>query len=462
VKKLILVVLFALFAASCSGSDDAASTADTASASSAPSASAEARTDIDPDESESDTVQETADLPDLLEFVPTQARECVHSVGELDGGSDIDADADIVLPPDVKPEVQDRFLGPVNELIVTDLIVGSGREAVSGATVEMEYVGVLGADGTEFDSSWDPTDAPFSFALDTGRVIAGWDEGIQGMKAGGRRVLQIPSGMAYGDQARSEIIVANSDLVFIVDLISVSPAPEPAPAISDDLLGTFGTLQITDLVEGEGCIAQTGDIVLVNYVGVDAVEGEEFDSSWGRGTLFELIVGRGQVIDGWREGIAGMRVGGERILQIPANQAYNDGDLVFRIHMESLIEAPLTHTIGFDGDAPNELEVSTLVEGDGTEAIAGSIVDAHIVVMLYNGGTIVQSTYQDGAPTQLALQEGSLLPGLEEGLLGTKVGETRQIILPPEIAYPSGIPDGSIDADDAFVFFVELLRVTNN
>jgi len=74
----------------------------------------------------------------------------------------------------------------------------------------------------------------------------------------------------------------------------------------------------------------------------------------------------------------------------------------------------------------------------------------------------VQSTYQNGAPTQLALQEGSLLPGLEEGLLGTKVGETRQIILPPEIAYPNGIPDGSIDADDAFVFFVELLRVTNN
>ena len=465
-KKLSLALLFALLAASCGGSDDAASTTDAPSATSTSAADTDA--DADAAEPDADTEpaaeQDAPALPDLLESIPIQARECAHSVDELAEGSDVDADdeADIVLPPDVKPEVGDEFLGPVDELIVTDLIEGSGREAVSGATVEMEYVGVLGADGTEFDSSWDPADVPFSFALGTGRVITGWDEGIQGMKAGGRRVLQIPSAMAYGDRDRSEIIVANSDLVFIVDLISVSAAPEPAPPISDDLLGSFSTLQITDLVEGEGCVAEVGDIVVVNYVGVDAVEGVEFDNSWGRGAPFEVIVGRGQVIDGWREGITGMRVGGERILQIPASQAYNDRDLVFRIHMESLIEAPLAHTIEFDGDAPNELEVSALIEGDGDEAAAGTIIDAHIVVMLYKDGTIVQSTYQDGGPTQLALQEGSLLPGLEEGMLGTKVGETRQIIVPPEIAYPAGIPDGGIEADDAFVFFVELLRVTNN
>ena len=465
-KKLILALLFALLAASCGGSDDAASTTDAPSPTSVSVADTEADAEgVEPDaDTESAFEEEAVDLPDLLESDAVQVRECAHSVDDLAEGSDVDADddADVVLPPDVKPEVGDEFLGSVDELIVTDLIEGSGREAVSGATVEMEYVGVLGADGTEFDSSWDPADAPFSFALDTGRVITGWDEGIQGMKAGGRRVLQIPSAMAYGDQDRSEIIVANSDLVFIVDLISVSAAPEPAPVISDDLLGSFSSLQITDLVEGEGCVAEVGDIVIVNYVGVDAVEGAEFDSSWGRGAPFEVIVSRGQVIDGWREGITGMRVGGERILQIPASQAYNDGDLVFRIHMESLIEAPFAHTIDFDGDAPNELEISTLIEGDGDEAVPGSIIDAHIVVMLHDTSTIVQSTYQEGRPTQLALQEGSLLPGLEEGMLGIKVGETRQIILPPEVAYPDGIPDGAIEADDAFVFFVELLRVTNN
>ena len=81
--------------------------------------------------------------------------------------------------------------------------------------------------------------------------------------------------------------------------------------------------------------------------------------------------------------------------------------------------------------------------------------------MLYKSGIIVQSTYQDGAPTQLALQEGALLPGLEEGILGVKVGETRQIILPPEVAYPTGATESGIDADDALVFFIEPVRVVN-
>ncbi|MCH9805926.1 FKBP-type peptidyl-prolyl cis-trans isomerase [bacterium] len=467
-KKLTIVVLFALLAASCGGSDDTANT-DTAEAPSSDAVDAEPAetadgSDTDDADDGADGTEAVGDddaaLPAPGAAVPVQVRDCAHSLAELEGSDDEDLD-DVVLPPDVKPEVSEEFLGPIDELIVTDMIEGSGREAVAGATVEMEYVGVLGADGTEFDSSWDPDDAPFSFPLGAGRVIVGWDEGIAGMKAGGRRVLQIPSAKAYGEQARSEIIVANSDLVFIVDLISVIPPPEPAPPIDDENLGSFGELQIIDLVVGEGCTAESGDIARVNYVGVDAVEGAEFDSSWGRGALFQLIVSRGQVIEGWNEGIVGMNVGGERILQIPADLAYGQGDLVFRVHLEELIEAPTAHTIEFEGDAPDELQISTLVEGSGEEAAPGSIVDAQIVVMLYKSGIIVQSTYQDGAPTQLALQEGALLPGLEEGILGVKVGETRQIILPPEVAYPTGATESGIDADDALVFFIEPVRVVN-
>ena len=467
-KKLILVVLFALLAASCGGSEDTASNdAVTEDPTSAPvDADADDSSDNDADANDDDQTADGGDdaaLPEPVVVVPVQERDCVHTSAELNGADDdADAEEEYDLPPDVKPEVGEEFLGPIDELITTDVIEGSGREAVSGSTVEMEYVGVLGVDGTEFDSSWDPDDAPFSFVLDTGRVIPGWDEGIQGMKAGGRRVLQIPSAEAYGEQARSEIIVANSDLVFIVDLISVSPPPQPAPPIDDENLGSFAELQIIDLVVGEGCTAEPGDIAIVNYVGVDAVEGNEFDSSWTRGAPFQLVVSRGQVIDGWNEGIAGMNVGGERILQVPADLAYNEGDLVFRVHLEEIVEGPLAHTIEFEGPAPSELDVTTLVDGDGDEAQEGSIVDAQIVVMLYKSGVIVQSTYQDGAPTQLALRQGALLPGLEEGMLGTKVGEIRQIILPTSVAYPDGIPQGGIDADDALVFFVEPLRIINN
>ncbi len=168
------------------------------------------------------------------------------------------------------------------------------------------------------------------------------------------------------------------------------------------------------------------------------------------------------MIEGWNQGIAGMKVGGERILQIPADMAYDDGDLVFRVHLESLVEAPLAHQVEFDGDAPSEVEVTTLVEGTGDEtATPGSIIDANIVVRMYKSNVILQSTYQQGGVTQLAMQEGALLPGLEASILGTKVGETRQIVLPASVAYPNGIPEQSgIEDDDALVFIVEPLRIT--
>ncbi|MDG1088567.1 MAG: hypothetical protein P8P20_12570, partial [Acidimicrobiales bacterium] len=153
-KKLTIVVLFALLAASCGGSDDTANT-DTAEA---PSSDA---VDVEPaetaDGSDTDDADDGTDavrnddtaLSAPVAAVPVQARDCAHSLDELDGSDDQDLD-DVVLPPAVKPEVSEEFLGPIDELIVTDMIEGSGREAVAGATVEMEYVGVLGADGTEF------------------------------------------------------------------------------------------------------------------------------------------------------------------------------------------------------------------------------------------------------------------------------------------------------------------------
>ena len=459
-KKLTIVVLFALLAVACGGSDDETTisgddtSAEVEETSSESSDSSEAENAAG-DTSDGDTAAE-ADPPALLEVVERRERDCAHSRSELEGTGDIP------LPPNEKPAVDAEFLGDVDELVITDLIEGTGATAEVGTTVTMQYVGVLGADGTEFDASWNTGD-PFSFPLGGGQVIAGWDEGIVGMKVGGRRVLQIPSDLAYGDQQRSEIIVPNSDLVFIVDLVGTIPGPQPAPPVDDSNLGSFDELQISDLVEGEGCTAQFGDIVRVHYVGVDADEGAEFDSSWSRGETFEIIVGRSQVIDGWNAGIEGMNVGGERILQIPSSQAYNEGDLVFRVHLEELIEAPLAHTIEFEGDAPADLEITTLAEGDGDAVELGTIVDANIVVMLFKSNLIAQSSYQQGSPTQLAVAPDTLLPGFEEGLIGTQVGEIRQIVVPIPVAYPDGIPEGSgFEDDDAIVFIIEPLRITDS
>lgn len=101
---------------------------------------------------------------------------------------------------------------------VQDRIVGTGAEATPGKTVSVHYVGVL-EDGTQFDSSV-ARGTPFSFRLGAGEVIAGWDQGVAGMKVGGRRILIIPPELGYGSQARGPI-PANATLIFEVELLGV-------------------------------------------------------------------------------------------------------------------------------------------------------------------------------------------------------------------------------------------------
>jgi peptidylprolyl isomerase len=111
--------------------------------------------------------------------------------------------------------------GPAPAKLETkELIAGTGAEAKAGDTVTVNYVGVLYKGGKEFDASWKRNE-PFSFTLGKGQVIKGWDEGIPGMKVGGRRELIIPSELAYGKTGSPPTIPANAPLVFVVDLLSV-------------------------------------------------------------------------------------------------------------------------------------------------------------------------------------------------------------------------------------------------
>ncbi len=111
--------------------------------------------------------------------------------------------------------------GPApTKLVVKDVIKGTGAVAAAGKTLTVNYVGVLYKGGKEFDASW-KRNAPFSFPLGQGQVIPGWDQGLVGMRVGGRRELIIPAALAYGS-AGSNGIPANSPLVFVVDLLGVS------------------------------------------------------------------------------------------------------------------------------------------------------------------------------------------------------------------------------------------------
>lgn len=375
--------------------------------------------------------------------------------------------SDDILDVTAKPPIDEAWLVGVDELTITDLVEGTGEEAVVGSLIVVQYVGVLASDGSQFDASWD-NGSPLTINLGIGQVIPGWDDGLQGMKVGGRRLLQIPSDQGYGESSPGPAIPANSDLVFVVDLLDAEPPPPPpptpipSPPVPEDALGEFSELGIRDEVVGEGREVQPGDIVAVQYVGVDAVTGEEFDSTWARGAEpFVVIAGASGVIEGWQQGLLGAREGSERILQIPSDLAYGQGDLVFLIEIEAVTEAPLAHTLTFDPPAPTEVEVTTLVEGSGDGAVAGDVVSGNIVVMRHSDSDIIQSTYTTGTVTPLFISPEGLLPGLNDGMIGIQAGETRQVIVPAGVAFPDGVPpEQGIADDDALVFIVEAVDVS--
>jgi peptidylprolyl isomerase len=106
------------------------------------------------------------------------------------------------------------------ELGIDDLTVGDGDEATTGKKVTVHYVGVSFLTGEQFDAAWD-RGQPFEFKLGKGQVIPGWDQGVAGMKVGGRRRLTIPSALAYGARGAGGVIKPNEPLVFVVDLLAV-------------------------------------------------------------------------------------------------------------------------------------------------------------------------------------------------------------------------------------------------
>ena len=119
-----------------------------------------------------------------------------------------------------KPTVTIPDTDAPSELVIDDLTVGTGDEASSGQNVEVHYVGVAWSSGKQFDASWDRKET-FEFRLGRGQVISGWDQGVAGMKVGGRRRLTIPPAMGYGNQGAGGVIKGGETLVFVVDLINV-------------------------------------------------------------------------------------------------------------------------------------------------------------------------------------------------------------------------------------------------
>ena len=118
-----------------------------------------------------------------------------------------------------KPEIDFPEGAPPKELEVTDIWEGDGKVAAAGDTIEVHYVGVAFSSGEEFDASWSRGE-PLRFKLGIGQVISGWDQGVQGMKVGGRRKLVIPPHLGYGSRGAGNSIKPGETLIFVCDLVS--------------------------------------------------------------------------------------------------------------------------------------------------------------------------------------------------------------------------------------------------
>ena len=124
------------------------------------------------------------------------------------------------MAADTKPTVTIPDGPPADELLIEDIEIGDGPEASPGRPVDVHYVGASWSTGEEFDSSWNRRQL-FGFPLGAGQVIAGWDQGVAGMRVGGRRRITIPPHLGYGERGAGGVIAPDETLVFVVDLHNV-------------------------------------------------------------------------------------------------------------------------------------------------------------------------------------------------------------------------------------------------
>jgi peptidylprolyl isomerase len=188
------------------------------------------------------------------------------------------------------------------------LQLGSGPASAEGDQVTVEYTGSF-PDGKVFDSSkGKPT---FTITLGEKRVIAGWEEGLLGMRKGAKRKLTIPPALAYGEKGAGEVIPPNATLAFEVELLYVVKKGEKK------------MIEIEEIKPGEGPEVKAGDTVEMHYTGT-FLNGTKFDSSRDRNETFSFKVDTGQVIKGFDMAVTGMKKGGVRKVTIPPELGYGE------------------------------------------------------------------------------------------------------------------------------------------
>jgi peptidylprolyl isomerase len=340
-------------------------------------------------------------------------------------------------------------------------------KADSGDVVSVHYIGKL-VDGTVFDNSYDRLQ-PISFPLGAGRVIKGWDEGIQYLHLGDSALFVIPASIAYGNRAVGKI-PANSDLHFTVKLVDVKKAVKPYDAAGFDTVKLDNGLAYIIVQKGKGDGVAINQKALVQYTGY-FTNGKKFDSSYDNGgKAFDFILGRHRVILGWEQGVVGMKIGEKRKLLVPYALAYGEAgrtpipakaDLVFDIELEG-IEKLNYPSFDFTNSDTVKLESGLkYLVAETTNAYQIKTGDTAIIqyIAYTADGNIFDSSYDRGDSLMFTAGTGWVIPGLDEGIQKMKVGEKMRFFIPYQLGYGEEGREPIIPAKANLVFDVYLQGV---
>lgn len=264
------------------------------------------------------------------------------------------------IPPAVRPcELP-------TELVVTVIRPGTGHEAANGDTLIMDYTGIRSIDGTRFDDSYS-RGTPFDFALGTGRVIAGWDQGFIGAQTGSVIRLDIPAELAYGDTPRGDVIQPADPLTFLVEVRAAvkktTEADAPLDLVVDTSTGATA-ITTTDEVVGDGPVAEAGQIAVVHVMLVRGDNRVVLLETWSAGDAIQIpLTPDSPSLPGLVQGIEGATVGSLRVVTIPPSLAFGpegdpslglpgDVDLIAVVEVLGVFGTPSGESLASAGSTP--------------------------------------------------------------------------------------------------------------
>jgi len=290
------------------------------------------------------------------------------------------------------------------------------------------------------------------------------------MKTGGIMQLLMPPELAFGEEGYG-MIPANSQVVLEVELLSIEPIPTPMEVDENDLISTDSGLQYYDIEVGEGIESVEGSTVTTEYaIWVQGEDENLFIGSSSAGGPAVFALGPADLVfPGWDEGATGMKVGGKRLLVIPAELGLGEmgggeippgSTLIMEIEMIDIVEPVFMTEVDEDDYTVTEsgLKYYDLVEGDGDTPAEGQTVILHYTGWLEDG-TKFDSSLDRGQPFTFPLGQGSVIPGWDEGVATMKVGGRRQLVVPAELGYGDAGAGATIPPGATLIFEVELLGI---